>query len=243
MASASASSTPMELNETKKFILKNDYGSYEVDLRFLGNCEFFKNMCEDIDINIDEFDNSEPLCISNFEYYKDENEEVHTIDDPKDLLEEYINLFYTLNELKVEHSGSQMSWLNWYSEYNDEYIEEYTNKNADPPNCDELAKIGYDYTPSKLENILVIDTFFHNKLLITGIFGILTAMVRVGDRDDASELEKKYSEEIIESIMDITKKDMDAEWDEEQARKAKAKEVKEQIQSMEIEAAAPAPDA
>ena len=211
--------------------LKNDYGTYEVTDKFLKTSQFCTNMLGDLD-DVDESEIS-TMPISNFDDNKDLCDFVERIKkekqielklDYKELVEEYINLFNMLDSFKVMYYGKEMSWLEWYNQENDDYIESILNRNAEPPHCDELAKIYCDYTPEKLEMLLILDQYFHNELLYSGICGLSVAMVYAGDRADASEIQKKYADEIVAEIMRITKEDMDREYDEEQARKAKTTE-------------------
>lgn len=209
--------------------LKNDYGTYEVTDKFLKTSQFYTNMLEDLD-DVDENEIT-TVPISNFDDNKDLLDFAETIKkekqielqlDYKELVEEYIKLFNTLDSFKVTHYGKELSWLDWYNQENDDYIGSILKRNAKPPHCDELAKIYCEYTPEKLEIMLILDQYFHNELLYSGICGVSVAMVYTGDRADASEIQKKYADEIVAETMRITKEDMDREYDEEQATKAKA---------------------
>ena len=205
--------------------LTNDYGTYEVTDTFLKNCQFYIDMIGDLE-DVDESDISS-VPISNF-------------DDNKELVEDYIKLFNTLYDLKVTHNGAEMSWMEWYNKENENYVEDILKKNANPPHCDELAKIYCEYTPEKLEMLLILDEFFHNDLMYSSICGLSVAMVHVGDREDASEIQKKYADEIVEEIMRITKEDMDREYEEEQAKKKAAAAEAVAAEAAAAEAAAAA---
>lgn len=220
------------MTTTSAKMLKNDYGTFEVTDRFLKSSKFYANMLGDLE-DIDESEIS-TIPISNFDDNKDLYEFVETLKkekqielnlDYKDLVESYIKLFNMLDDLRVTHKGNNMSWLEWYNQENEDYVEDILKKNASPPHCDELAKIYCEYTSEKLEMMLILDQYFHNELMYSGICGLSVAMVYVGDREDASEIQKKYAEEIIEEIMRITKDDMDREYEEEQAKKKAAKEA------------------
>lgn len=212
--------------------LTNDYGAYEVTDTFLKNCQFYVDMIGDLE-DIDESDIS-TVPISNFDDNKELHDFVEKIKkeqqielklDYKELVEDYIKLFNTLYDLKVTHNGAEMSWMEWYNKENETYVEDILKKNADPPHCDELAKIYCEYTPEKLEMLLILDEFFHNDLMYSSICGLSVAMVHVGDREDASEFQKKYADETVEEIMRITKEDMDREYEEEQAKNKAAEEA------------------
>jgi len=157
-------------------------GLLSVPKEFVESCQPFIYMFEDTGYT----DNSEPIPVS-FNY-------------TKDIIEKYVNMFIRLYSLKVENNaGVSMSYLDYIIHHRDEYIKNYTNKNLDPPHCNELVDIYTMYDNDKstfdeesgetpnvddtLKEIIKLDTFFNNQRFLRGIMLCIAAFVRIGDEE------------------------------------------------------------
>ena len=153
---------------------------------FISSCITFTSMFEDTE----EMNNSYPIPITD----KFSVEEVS----------QYIKLFMDLYELKVSNDAKvEMSYLEYISDFREEYIKNYTDNNFDPPHCRRLFDIYKELGEENLEKILIIDGFFNNLHLRRGIMLLIAAFVKKGKEDEVDK--------IISSIIEVLQNDFNSQ--------------------------------
>jgi hypothetical protein len=179
--------------EDNYFTLSNESYSVKVSPEFVFSCKVFTNMFEDTGDN----DNSESIPITNKISEED--------------LKMYIKFFEDMSNIKVENNnGIIMSYLDYINDFRDEYIENYTNKDLDPPHTDKVYEIYNSLNEEQIIKIIEIDKFLDNKKIIRGIMLCIAISIRILDRDidyDNEEFEDYKNREglssiYIDSIMD-----------------------------------------
>jgi hypothetical protein len=157
-------------------ISKPEY-SVKVSKKFLNSCNVLKNLFEDVEIQHDEII---PIPI----YYS------------KNEVQMYIDFFEAMIKLKVKNNaGQEVNYLDYISKFREEYIENYTNKNLDPPHLDEVYKI---FNSLGIENIRIIfglDGYFNNNKIIKGLMLCIVISIRKMDYGkEENETEKNFKE-------------------------------------------------
>ena len=170
--------------------------SYNIDVSeiFVNSCKVFTNMFEDLgnkDIN-------EDIPVTN----------VFNEDDIK----KYINFFEELNILNVKTNDNiEISYLDYIIDYVDEFIENYTNKDIDPPHLNRLISIFNKIGEDNIIKFLEIDKFYDNKKIRRGIMLCIAAFVRSVNEYDNIEPYTEFKEreeqvhELVKGIMDTCK--------------------------------------
>ena len=99
-------------------------------------------------------------------------------------VQDYIQLYMDIYNLKINtKSNKQVSYPDYIIDHYDEFLEKYTNKNVDPPHCQELMNIFIKYGGEKISDILELDGFFNNMKLRRGVMLIIVAYIRLGEED------------------------------------------------------------
>lgn len=140
-------------------------GQYNYDIKnvseeFINSCSTLKEMLESCDEN----DNIIPVS------------GIFT----ENLMKEYINYFEFLNNLKVSYDGKDIPYLDYMENHQDDYIENYTNKNLDPPHCTEIYNF-YKNKKNFFDEIMKehgIDNFFNNTRFRFGVYLTIACIVR-----------------------------------------------------------------
>lgn len=157
---------------------------------FVYSCELFKNLFDDIE------DDTNIIPITN--NFSEEE------------IKMYIKFFEDMSKLKVENkAGYSISYLDYISKFREEYIENYTNKNLDPPHTEEVYKIFTDLGDQNVKKIFEIDGYYNNTKIIKGIMLCIAISIRKLDapkEDDETEEAFKQrenkSQSYIKAIMD-----------------------------------------
>lgn len=178
--------------EHNYFTLVNELYSVKVSPEFVFSCEVFTNMFEDTGDN----NNSESIPITNKISEED--------------LKMYIQFFEDINSIKVKNNSNNLiSYLDYIIDYREEYIENYTNKNVDPPYTEKVYEMFTSKYKENVSKIFEIDKFLNNKKIIRGIMLCIAISIRMLDRpikcdEEYEEYEDRniLSSVYIESIMD-----------------------------------------
>lgn len=148
------------------YILKSPLGEILAPKAFIDACITFTSMFDDI--GNDSAD--EPIPIT----------DMYSVQEVQD----YIQLYMDIYNLKVNtKSGEKVSYPDYIIGHYNEFLENYTNKNVDPPHCQELMNIFIKYGSEKISDILKLDGFFNNMKLRRGIMLIIVAYIRLGEED------------------------------------------------------------
>lgn len=174
------------------YTLTNKDYKITVSEKFVYSCEIFKNLLEDTG---DNNDNNDIPIMNNF---------------TEDEFRMYINFFEDMSNLKVEtKAGNIVSYLDYVSNFREEYIENYTNKNLDPPHTNEVYKIFNNLGDQNIKKLIELDIYYNNTKIIKGIMLCIAISIRKLDapkEDDETEEEFKErenkSQSYIKAIMD-----------------------------------------
>ena len=160
------------------FVLLSGEEKFTVPKEFVTSCITFTSMFEDTG----GMNNSEPIPIT----------DMFSLEEIK----QYIKLFMDIYTLKVSNDSQvEMSYLEYITNFRNEFIKNYTNKNLDPPHCKRLFEIYNEVGKENLKKMFDIDGFFNNPDLRKGIMLLIAAFVRMGNEEEVDE--------IIHSIIDI----------------------------------------
>jgi hypothetical protein len=110
---------------------------------------------------------------------------------PEELVKEYIDYFNFLHNLEITFNNKNISYLDYMTNHHEDYIRNYTNKNLDPPHCEQIYEY---YKKTSLDRYLDIDDFYDNEKFRKGLYLTLACIVRIGKNDEV--------EEIISTIVD-----------------------------------------
>ena len=176
------------------FILENKDYKVQTSHDFVYSCKVFTNMFEDLEDNEHNEDNIIPI-VNSFK---------------EDEFKMYINFFEDLNKLKVKNNlDEELSYLDYIIDFRDEYIENYTNKNADPPHLEYISNMFSKLSEENICKIIEIDKYYDNNKIIRGIMLCIAILIRKLDKpkrenETTEEFEKRetYSSKYIEAIMD-----------------------------------------
>ena len=148
------------------YTLTSPFGEITAPKPFIEACITFTSMFEDIgDCGVDV-----PIPIT----------DMYSIQQ----VQEYIQLYMDIYNLKIEiKSGEKVSYPDYIIDHYDEFLENYTNKNVDPPHCQELMNIFIKYGGEKITKLLELDGFFNNMKLRRGIMLIIVGYIRLGEED------------------------------------------------------------
>jgi len=164
---------------TLKITYENTQNNIQAPQEFVYSCETFTNMFEDIGV--------ENVIIPITNIFK------------HDEIVLYIKLFMDLYSLKVtNNAGTEMSYLDYIIDYRNEYIENYTNRDVDPPHCNQLFQIYNELGEENIVKMLNIDGYFNNLKLQHGIILLIVAYIRSGTQEKVDYL--------IKTIMKIVEK-------------------------------------
>ena len=148
------------------YTLTSQFGDILAPKPFIDACITFTSMFDDT--GNDSAD--EPIPIT----------EMYSIQQVQD----YIHLYMDIYNLKVNtNSGEKVSYPDYIIGHYNEFIKNYTNKNVDPPHCQELMNIFTKYGAEKISEILELDGFFNNMKLRRGVMLIIIAYIRLGEED------------------------------------------------------------
>lgn len=159
---------------------ENNYTIENVSEDFITSCSTFKDMIE----------------------YSDKDENIIPMSGiySKQLMEDYINYFEFINNLKVPYDNQDISYPDYMENHQDDYIEKYTNKNVDPPHCTEIYNF-YKEKENSINEIMKengIDNFLNNTRFRLGLFLTIACIIR---KDVQSEIDpilklisKRYKE-------------------------------------------------
>jgi len=172
------------------YTLTNKDYKITVSEEFVYSCEIFKNLLEDT-----VSDNNEIPITNNF---------------IEEELRMYIKFFEDMSNLKVVNkAGYIISYLDYISKFREEYIENYTNKNLDPPHTNEVYKIFTDLGDQNVKKIFELDVYYDNPKIIKGIMLCIAISIRKMDalkEDDETEEAFKQrenkSQSYIKAIID-----------------------------------------
>jgi hypothetical protein len=148
------------------YTLSSPLGEVSAPKPFIDACITFTSMFEDIGNNSAD----EPIPIT----------DMYSVQQVKD----YIQLFMDIYNLKINiDSGEIVSYPDYIINHYDEFLQNYTNKNVDPPHCQELIEIFIKYGSEKITELLELDGFFNNMKLRRGVMLIIVAYIRLGEED------------------------------------------------------------
>ena len=156
---------------------------------FVNSCKVFINMFEDTGNN----DNTSEIPVTNSFSKKD--------------LNSYINFFEELNGLYINNNNNKIKYLDYIINYRDEFIENYTNKDKDPPHMTKLMKIFNKTGEENILKFIEIDKFYDNNKIRIGVMLCLIAFVRsVNEYNNIEPYDnylkrKEQVHEIIKEIM------------------------------------------
>lgn len=158
---------------------------------FVSSCKVFTNMFEDIGTNSINMD----IPVTNIINLKD--------------LKKYIAFFEELNSLNVKNNNNDIiSYLDYIINYREEFIENYTNKDQDPPHLNKLIDIFNKNAEENILKIIEIDKFYDNEKVRKGIMLCITAFVRsvhiYNQIESYNEFVKRKEQvhELVKVIMD-----------------------------------------
>jgi len=155
------------------YTLRNTYGTISVSDKFVNSCKVFTNLFEDTE----NCDNLEPLTIT----------DSYDINDVKQLA----NFYDELDALSVElDNGDNISYLEYITTHQQEFIQTYTNMRRKPPHCKKVMEIYQCYGSAKLQEFIQLDSFFNNQKLIRGIMLCIVVFIYVDDKGQADEIMK-----------------------------------------------------
>jgi hypothetical protein len=174
------------------YTLTHNVSTIIASKEFVESCEILKNLLEDTGDNND--NNIIPII-------NDFTEEEFKM---------YIKFFENMSNLKVEtKAGNIVSYLDYISNFREEYIENYTNKNLDPPHTNEVYKIFTNLGDQNVKKLIELDVYYNNPKIIKGIMLCIAISIRKLDapkEDDETEEEfkerKNKSQSYIKAIMD-----------------------------------------
>lgn len=181
-------------NNKSIYTLKTQDYSINASEKFVNSCHVFTDMFEVIEEDID--NNNKELIISN-KYSEDEQKM-------------YIKFFDDMDSLLVyTNNGEIVSYLDYITNFRNEYIENYTNTNSNPPHTDAIYIIINELGEDNISKIIEIDGFYNNKKVIRGIMLCIAILIRKLDspkmyyetQENFKEREEK-SQNYIQAIMD-----------------------------------------
>ena len=162
------------------YVLKTRTGYIIAPQDFILSCNTFRSMFEDTG----DYSNEDPITVSNL--YNDQD------------VNDYIKLYLELDSLQVTNEeGDTLSYLDYITEYREEYIRNYTEACKPPPYMLTLIDMVNKLGANKLNNILSLDSFFDNKKLRCGIMVMIAAYVYY--------VRNLESQQLMESIVDTVK--------------------------------------
>lgn len=167
----------------KKYTIYSKHFSVEVPWHFIESCKLFHDMFEVTDEdNEDNEDNNIFKITDNFSSQEFKN---------------YLDIYENIYKLRVTNNeGEVMSYLYYMINHTDEFIERYTNKNKEPPHCNELASIYEKYEDDIIKTLLV-DDYFNNPYFRKGIMLCITCFVKSADKKlDTETKESNISRQI-----------------------------------------------
>ena len=164
------------------YILFNKQGKIEVDSDFVKSCQVFIDLFEEFETD----DNTDPIPIT----------DTFDVNDVK-LMAVY---FSKINKFKIEYNSEQIPYLDYITYYKQHFIENYRDKDLDPPYCKEIIEITELFGHHNLEKIIKMDSFFNNIKINSLIAIYYVSFIRTMNEDFTDSIMDILMDRVQESI-------------------------------------------
>lgn len=164
------------------YTLLNKQGEIDVESDFVKSCQVFIDLFEEFETD----DNTVPIPIT----------DTFDINDVK-LMADY---FSKINNLKIEYNSEQIPYLDYIIKHKQDFIENYRDKDLNPPHCKEIVEITNSFGDHQLEKFIKMDSFFNNNKINSLIAIYIVSLIRIGDEYGADS--------IMDILMDRVKENM-----------------------------------
>ena len=164
------------------YTLFNKQGEIEVDSDFVKSCQVFIDLFEEFETD----DNTDPIPIT--ESFNLENVKL------------MVDYFSKINNLKIKYNSEEISYLDYITNHKQHFIENYTNKNIDPPHSKEIVDITDSFGDHNLEKFIEMDSFFNNKKLIQAIVIYIVSFIRTEDEGSTDSIMDILMDRVQESM-------------------------------------------